>query len=333
MKKLSFRESSYISKRVVTLLISLLVVTAAVAQKRITPQEYINRYKELAVYYQETYGIPASIKLAQGMLESDCGNSRLAVEANNHFGIKCKRDWSGETILHDDDAKNECFRKYRSAEESYLDHSEFLDKSWRYQSLFDLEVTDYKGWAHGLKKAGYATNPRYAHILIKLIEDNKLYMIGKDVDYADVMTVIKEAEPEVPEVVVVESDKVDIDNYMVAMYTINQHPVYSNNGSEFIIASQGDTYASIAKATGVRERRLRKINDVSRDDKLTQGDMVYVKPKKNRAENGKQTHTVKEGETLHQVSQTYGIKLKRLAKINRRKVDSKVHTGELLRLL
>lgn len=303
------------------------------AQNRMTHREYVEKYKELAIYYQETYGIPASIKLAQGLLESDCGNSRLAVEANNHFGIKCKSDWTGESIRHDDDAANECFRKYSSAEESYYDHSEFLDKSWRYQELFKLDITDYKGWAHGLKEAGYATNPQYAQLLIKLIEDHKLYLIGKDIDYAEVVEVIKEAGSEPETLITPETDKVDIDNYMVAMYTINNHPVFSNNGSEFIVAGDGDSYASISKAVGVNERRLRKFNDVSRSQKLTSGDMVYVKAKQNRVTNGKRSHTVKEGETLHQISQTYGVKLKRLAKLNRRSVNDPVHAGELIRLL
>ena len=171
--------------RIVPLLIAaVLNVATLLGQQKLSREEYIRRYKGLAVEEMDIYGIPASIKMAQALLESDNGNGRLAREANNHFGIKCKSTWTGATISHDDDAAGECFRKYASVEDSYRDHSEFLDRSERYQDLFKLDPLDYKGWAYGLKQAGYATNPQYAELLIKIIEDNRLYLLdeGRDID-------------------------------------------------------------------------------------------------------------------------------------------------------
>ncbi len=137
--------------------------------------KYVDIYKDIAVAEMQNYGIPASITLAQGILESNCGGSELAVNANNHFGIKCQKEWTGKTYLKDDDKEDECFRKYKTVEDSYRDHSEFLKTRPWYAALFTLDITDYKGWAYGLKQAGYATNPKYSELLIKIIEDNKLY--------------------------------------------------------------------------------------------------------------------------------------------------------------
>jgi len=144
------------------------------SQKKITVEEYIDKYQDLAISEMKKHRIPASIKMAQAILESGSGNSELAVKANNHFGIKCHKGWTGKTYHKDDDEKDECFRKYKSPEDSYRDHSHFLTSRDRYKSLFDLEITDYKGWAYGLKQAGYATNPRYPELLIRIIEVNGL---------------------------------------------------------------------------------------------------------------------------------------------------------------
>ena len=155
------------------------------AQHKISVEDYILNYKDVAIDKMRVYGIPASITLAQGILESGSGNSELARKANNHFGIKCHKDWKGKTFHMDDDAKNECFRKYKSPDESYRDHSLFLTTRDRYADLFELDITDYRGWARGLKKAGYATNPKYPQLLIKIIEENRLYEfdIGITPDY------------------------------------------------------------------------------------------------------------------------------------------------------
>ncbi|MBP3356457.1 MAG: glucosaminidase domain-containing protein [Rikenellaceae bacterium] len=312
----------------------LLLGATASAQTRTTKEEYIRRFKALAEEHQEIYGIPASIKLAQGLLESDSGNSRLAREANNHFGIKCKRDWTGETITHDDDARGECFRKYDSAEDSWLDHSEFLDKSPRYQGLFELDPSDYKGWAYGLKAAGYATNPRYAELLIKMIEDNRLFLIDEGRNWsADAVTTPKQ-EIVTSDIVIGDKNvpKVDVDNYMVAMHQIGGYSIYYNNGSEFIIARSGDTYESIASAVGIGAAKLRKFNDSAEGEQPAGGEMVYIKKKASRSNNGKLMHLVKEDETLRSIAQSYGIRMDKLAKINRRTAHSKVLEGEMLRL-
>ncbi|MCC8036372.1 MAG: glucosaminidase domain-containing protein [Rikenellaceae bacterium] len=309
------------------------------AQGRMSHSEYIEKYKHIAIEHQDIYGIPVSIKLAQGLLESDCGNSRLAVEANNHFGIKCKSDWTGETISHDDDAKGECFRKYESPERSFLDHSEFLDKSARYQALFDLDITDYKGWAHGLKAAGYATNPHYAELLIKIIEDYELYALdtaepaaGRDYAYLEPQQPLEDVSP-AGDALFIPAEKVDVDNYVISVRTVSGYPVYHNNGSEFVVAAGGDTYGRIAAAAGVSEAKLRKFNDVTAAHQPKPGEQVYIRQKGKKATNGKLIHTVKEGETMHSISQMYGVRLKNLSKINRRPVDAPLRQGQQIRLM
>lgn len=307
----------------------------AFGQQRLSRNEYIEKYKRIAIDQMEVYGIPASIKMAQALLESENGNSRLATEANNHFGIKCKKEWTGETITHDDDAPGECFRKYSSVEESFKDHSEFLDKSSRYQELFKLDPLDYKGWATGLKAAGYATNPIYAAQLIKIIEDNKLFLLDTGGDITVAETTPAPVPSTLPEdLPAATGSKVDIDNYTVSVNgSGGRHSIYFNNGSEFVLAGPNDSYMSIAREFGVKEEKLRKFNDRIDNEPLAQGDMVYVKAKNKRSENGKLIHIVKEGETLHSISQMYGIRLSNLANINRRDKATIVKAGQQIRLM
>jgi len=169
-------------RKAIILIASIVCATSTFGQKTMSREQYILAYQSIARAQMEKYGVPASIILAQGMLESGNGNSTLAVQGNNHFGIKCHNSWSGQKIYHDDDAKGECFRKYKSVEHSYRDHSEFLRGGRRYAFLFDLAPTDFRAWAKGLKDAGYATDPQYADRLIKIIEENKLYIIDRGVD-------------------------------------------------------------------------------------------------------------------------------------------------------
>lgn len=312
-----------------TVLFLTLLCTTAAAQNQ-TREQYIQRYKALALEHQDIYGIPASIKMAQGLLESDNGNSRLAIIANNHFGIKCKKEWTGQTLSHDDDAPGECFRKYNSAEESYKDHSEFLDKSQRYQNLFKLDSRDYKGWAYGLKAAGYATNPKYPELLIKIIEDNKLYLLDQG---KEIPTTIEKPIEQIAGSEVAEGDKIDIDNYIVAVHNHKGYAIYSNNGSQFVVAAQGDTFESLAKTFGVSANRLLKFNDLPKGSVLKAGDMVYIKTKAKRTANGKLMHYVKEGETMHSISQKYGIRLRSLSAINRRATNSVLVKGQQIRLM
>lgn len=329
------------SKIVLTLLCVWFAIYSVTGQVAPARKDYIESYKAAAIEQMEVYGIPASIKMAQALLESDNGNSRLAREANNHFGIKCKREWTGETISHDDDAPGECFRKYASPMESFKDHSEFLDKSARYQDLFKLDPMDYKGWAYGLKKAGYATNPAYAEMLIKIIEDNQLYLLDQGGDIPSGLLATAEPTP-APEPVQVEIQAVgaasvkpiDIDNYNISIQTADgRHSVYHNNGSQFVIAAQGDTYASIARAFSVSPKNIYAFNDVAQGTELRAGEMVYIRRKSKRSENGKLIHSAKEGETMHAISQMYGIRLGNLISINRRPKNSEVREGQQIRLM
>ena len=323
--------------RQIVLTFALLAVTTASAegQQKLTREAYIQKYKPLAVEQMDIYGIPASIKLAQALFESDNGNSRLAREANNHFGIKCKSNWTGQTISHTDDAPDECFRKYPSVEESYRDHSEFLDKSARYQDLFKLDPTDYIGWAHGLQKAGYATNPQYAQQLIKIIEDYQLFLLdeGQDVRIAENAAPVEEpvAEP-IPSAS--PADMVDVDNYSVSIQGRNGgHTVYRNNGSLFIVVRDGDKLESVASEFRVSPKKLIKYNDLDIHSNVKTGDMIYIRPKAKRSSNGKMIHVARDGETLHSISQMYGIRLKSLCNINRRSRDSQVTEGQQIRLM
>lgn len=313
-------------------LAGIFTASQATAQKQ-SREEYIKRYKSIVLELQDIYGIPASIKMAQALLESDNGNSRLATEANNHFGIKCKKDWAGDTISHDDDAKGECFRKYNSVEESFKDHSEFLDKSPRYQDLFKLDPMDYKGWAYGLKSAGYATNPRYPELLIAIIEDNKLYLLdqGKELPSGGDLPFQNKVDSAAI-TVDMNVEKVDVDNYVVSINTFRGYTLYSNNGSEFVIASAGDSFISLSKKLGISAKKLRKFNDMPYGEP-TEGSMIYIKTKAKRANNGKLMHYVKEGETLHSISQMYGIRLKSLYNLNRVSPDIKLTIGQQLRLM
>ena len=324
--------------RIVPLLIAaVLNVATLLGQQKLSREEYIRRYKGLAVEEMDIYGIPASIKMAQALLESDNGNGRLAREANNHFGIKCKSTWTGATISHDDDAAGECFRKYASVEDSYRDHSEFLDRSERYQDLFKLDPLDYKGWAYGLKQAGYATNPQYAELLIKIIEDNRLYLLdeGRDIDpqimgnRPDKQALIAEEIPHAAP-----ADIVDIDNYSVSVQgRKGGHTVYQNNGSQFVVLREGETLSSVAGEFGLSEKKLAKYNDFDAGTQPRPGDMVYIRAKNKRSQNGKLIHIAKDGETLHGISQMYGIRLKNLYKMNRKDVEEYVpEVGDRLRL-
>lgn len=261
----------------------------ASAQQPTTRAEYIEKYAPLAVEQQTLYGIPASITLAQGLLESANGNSRLAVEANNHFGIKCGSSWSGNSIRHDDDALQECFRAYSSVEESYIDHSLILlERKW-YRPLFDLDPKDYKAWAHGLKKAGYATNPRYADLLIKIIEDNELYRYDNflvadwersattEQSAQSATTTEPTAEVVESEVVeVVEPIKVDVDNLRVALHSVGGYGIYAEGGRRYIIANEGDNLSRVSAAVGVSTKRLRKLNGFDKEFEPMGGERIFI---------------------------------------------------------
>lgn len=270
---------------------------------------YIEKYSQLAVEEMYRSGIPASITLAQGLLESRYGQSELAVKANNHFGIKC-HNWNGETIYYDDDRKGECFRKYSSPEESFRDHSDFLRYRDRYKFLFDLEPMDYKGWAHGLKKAGYATDSHYAQKLIRLIEEYELYRY-------DLSDTPKRHRPESPSelerVRLVDSGKSEVFHFSLS------RQIYTVNGVPFVYSVEGETYSSIAAANGLFLKEILRFNDLEEAEYLYPGTMVYLQRKKKEASRGIEKHIVEEqGETMRDIAQRYAVRLDKLCRMNGR---------------
>jgi hypothetical protein len=281
-------------------------------------EAYVARYKDLAVSERKRTGVPASITLAQGMIESDFGRSTLAREGNNHFGIKCHDDWTGPTIRHHDDRRNECFRKYPRPEDSFYDHSDFLRSTSRYSFLFDYDVTDYRNWAKGLKKAGYATNPDYANMLIRKIEEYQLYYYDQDQPKQTKTSgkpVISQDIAEEPAV----ADQVDKhvmkDNEQVVVQPPQR--IMENNRIQYIIVKDGETRDGIEKEFKLLRWELPRYNELSQDFIPVEGQLLYLQPKRDKAEPGKEVHTVNEGDTMHSISQQYGIKKSRLYEMNR----------------
>lgn len=275
---------------------------------KMTVDQYVEKYSPIAVEEMHRSRIPASITLAQGLLESGNGNSRLALVANNHFGIKCKKDWTGESIREDDDEAQECFRKYPAPIDSYKDHSDFLMKNQRYAFLFDLDPTDYRGWAEGLKKAGYATNPNYPKLLMNLIERHNLQR------FDGVKPTLRETEE------IKQEQKVQL----------AQHRAISVNGIPGLVAKGDDSYASIALENGMRVWQIYKYNDLKKDAEIKAGDTIYIKPKNYRG--SVEFYTVTPGDNMHAVSQRFGIKLSKLYSRNRMKEGQEPETGEKLYL-
>ncbi len=339
---MNFSKETIIFSRILLFLL-ICTTSVAAAQQRATRQtreEYIERYKHIAIDQMERYGIPASITMAQGILESDCGNSRLSRSSNNHFGIKCKRNWQGRKVYHDDDAKGECFRAYPSVEDSYNDHAVFLDQQPRYDSLFAYSSTDYRAWARGLKAAGYATAPDYAERLIRIIEESKLYLLDRpngDRLYAQrdhaqqqpdewfaSQSSITQAEP---------SHGIDPDNYRVAVHNHEGYSIYATNGVHYILARENDSFDKIGRAFRLSPRNLRKFNDLNDPsaEPMT-GEVVYIDRKKSRWEGEEQTHTCREGETTFAVGQRYGIRQRSIEKLNKLSKNAPLKAGSTLRL-
>ena len=267
---------------------------------------YIAQYWNMAVEQMQKYRIPASITLAQGIIETSAGRSMLCKKANNHFGIKCSNGWNGPYMLANDDRPNERFRAYKSARESYEDHSKFLTQNPRYFFLFKLSPQDYKGWAYGLKSAGYATNPRYADMLIGLIEDYQLYRFddSRDINPKQIQRIEQKQE----------------------------HRVYFNNDNYYVIARAGDTFKSISKETGVSRRKIMKYNELDKGYTLKVGDVVYLEKKKKHAERSYKGKliVVSAGESYYSISQRFGIQLKYLYKMNNLTPDADIYAGQEL---
>lgn len=280
-------------------------------------EEYIKKYCQIAVDEMTRTGVPASITLAQGILESGSGTSQLAIKGNNHFGIKCHSDWTGGRMYADDDAKNECFRMYRNASESFRDHSDFLRNNQRYASLFQLNPKDYKGWAAGLKKAGYATSPTYATRLIEIIENYKLAQYDSGTF--------------VPIAVVSDNNNATSDNASAngndkkpSVYyssngfelSMSEYSLGTNNNTQYIVLKYDMNIEVLSRKLGMAPWELYKYNDLPKDYKVKAGEIIYLKPKRNKAEKKCLVHTVQHGETMRDISQKYAVKMKSLYKMN-----------------
>lgn len=271
--------------------------------------DYINTYKDIAISEMMRTGVPASITLAQGMVESNYGRSELARKGNNHFGIKC-HNWNGPTIYHDDDRKNDCFRKYRSPEESFRDHSDFLKNGSRYSFLFSLPPTDYEAWARGLKKAGYATNPDYANMIIRKIKEENLtvydrgYTAGRRVKASVTHDQVQEIESEAT---------ASLSDGIVA----KPSRVMINNRIEYVIVRDGDTREDLEEEFDLLRWELPRYNELQSEFRLSPGQILYLQPKRDRADAGKENYVFSEGDTMYSVSQKFGVKLKSLYEMNR----------------
>lgn len=339
------------------ILISLLLAfgCSAYAQVYEYYNDYVLVFAPTAVAQMEQYGVPASITLAQGLLESGAGRSDLTLRSNNHFGIKCTSEWTGKTTSHDDDKPKDCFRVYDDPAESYRDHSLFLKRP-RYASLFELKITDYKGWAHGLRRCGYATDPNYPAKLIKLIEDYDLAKYDK-------MTLaeVQEAPAEVQQRYANASKKKtklalpsskslliaqvggkssntkkktfsepDGQGSMGSVSATGERKILSVNKCKYIIARKGDTYALIGEEYKIAEKRLRDFNEAGRLSEPQQGERIFLQPKKNKSKQA--MHRVKEGETMRSISQMEGIKLKKLYNYNIVPFGEQPEVGQVLKL-
>ena len=302
---------------------SVLLCSSLSAQK-LSTEDYIRQYKEWAIENMQLKKVPASITLAQGILESSSGNSSLATKANNHFGIKC-HGWPGGTYYMDDDAPNECFRKYASVLDSYNDHADFLSGKERYSGLFKLDIMDYKGWAQGLKDAGYATNPKYASLLIDLIEKYKLYDYDQQaMDPAYVNNKNNNNNPN------------NNSNNNNNSNTNNTGSVKSKiifvNGLKAVKVQKGQTKDQVAVEFELKPKQLVKYNEIGPGDELYENEVIFLEPKRNSAEPAFGTYIVKQGDTFYSIAQQYGMKMEALMKKNNMWYGSIIKPGDQLSL-
>ena len=293
--------------------------TTGFAQKKklnATYVQYIRKYQALALSHQKTYRIPASITLAQGILESAAGQSSLTKASNNHFGIKCHNTWKGAKAYFNDDAPKECFRKYKTAEESFTDHSEFLTSNSRYKPLFNLKTTDYIRWAKGLQNLGYATSKAYANSLIKIIEDYELYKLDVNIPPAK-----QDAATQASSSTGKKSEQ-----------TAVMRSIHKSQGLPFVYAVADDNLEKIAAETGSTVKNIIKFNEIHEGFPIREGDIIYLSKKKKKADKPNYDHIVQIGESMHGISQQYGIQVKSLYKLNKKKADYIPTEGDVLRL-
>ena len=323
-------------RKVLSVILCLAAIVLFTAQQTgLLQQEYVRQYKDIAVSEMQRTGVPASITLAQGILESGAGQSMLAVEGNNHFGIKCHSGWTGRTIYADDDLRNECFRAYDAPEDSFRDHSDFLRYRDRYKFLFNFERTDYKSWAYGLKQAGYATDPAYASKLIKCIED---YDLAR---YDRLTPSEEESLPEPPlqieQPLAVQPSEAGVNSGIQAPLEQFRFPLsrqlYSQNGVPFVYAMDGETYRSIAKYYHLFLRELLNYNDLKADKPLAPGTVVYLQAKKKAAPAGLELYIVsRDGEQLYDICQRFALKMKAVRKLNGFTEETELREGDEIKL-
>ncbi len=308
---------------------TLLLLTGFLYAQRITPEQYVNTYKNLAIAEMKRTGIPASVTLAQGLLETESGNSELVQKSNNHFGIKCKSTWTGESVTHTDDAPNECFRKYNKPEESYRDHSDYLSTSPRYASLFKLDAADYRGWCYGLKKCGYATNPRYPQILMGNIEKYNLQQFDSGDTSAELETfadakVIDQSSNEVKTVTIapVSYNEKAIDNSLKGKVSFNK--------LKALFANKGTSLLAIATRADIPLVKLLEYNDLKADGLLKDDQWIYLEKKPK--EGNRDYYVALQTETLYDISQNNGVQLQSLMTLNNMSENETVSKGRKIRL-
>ena len=304
----------------------IVIAAAALALGAANPRvAYIERYSALAVSEMQRTGVPASITLAQAIVESGAGSSPLALYANNHFGLKCHNDWTGEKYYYDDDQAQECFRLFASAEDSFRAHSDFLRERERYRALFDLDPTDYKGWAKGLRRAGYATDPAYATKLINLIEDFQLYRFDRQAPVGVPSPREQEAERQGSGQEAsaapaggrpAETEDAPAAEYSESVGVSLVRPVYEENGVPYVRAIEGETYQSIADENGLFLKRLLGYNDLDSERPLTPGTRVYLARKKAQCAQAGKYLVERDGETLWEISQLFGVRMDKLRLYN-----------------
>jgi LysM repeat protein len=321
-------------KKIVFAILSFLTYTITLAQT-ISVEEYIATYKDIAILEMKRTGIPASVTLAQGLLETESGNSDLVKRSNNHFGIKCKNTWTGESVFHDDDSEGECFRKYDKAEDSYRDHSNFLRGSSRYAFLFELDPSDYKSWAYGLKKAGYATNPRYPEILIKNIEENNLHQ------YDEFTARENDRSVKVDEVIVDKVKPVIEEKKATGIVIGNEMNTAKNiesikagktlfNGLKAVFVPKGTSLLAIATEFDISLVKLLEYNDLKTDGLLKYEQWIFLEKKLKQG--NRDFYTAEQGETLYGIAQTNAIQLASLVQFNNLKEDEFIKRGTKIRL-
>ncbi|HEY2648558.1 MAG TPA: glucosaminidase domain-containing protein [Puia sp.] len=312
------------------LLATLLLSRCVPAQTPEQVNAYINTYKYLAIAEMQRSGVPASIILAQGIHETSAGTSDLVIASNNHFGIKCKAGWTGQTVYHDDDAKGECFRSYAIAADSYRDHSDYLRQTPRYAFLFKLSPEDYEGWAYGLKKAGYATNIKYSQILIKLIADYDLekytlVAMGKlPADQPSEGTLAGEMmRPSLP-------GFTDSSTQKVVSTATYPEGAFAINAAKCIYVKAGVSLLSLSNQYEIPLSHLLEFNDMRQEDILSNDQLIFLQRKRKTGFTA--FHIVQPGESMYSICQTEGIRYESLLEFNHLKPGEEPAAGEKIYL-